>query len=1100
MVKTKKLLAAILALCMMVQLFACVTMASAMTQVWDGTVAEGYTDGIGTADDPYIISSAAELAYMSAQVGAGVGLNAYYKLGADITFNENLLGEDGLLSKTPSVSFTPIGTSSNKFGGSFDGDGHTISGLYSYTNGYGGLFLYARGVDADNLAVIKNLKIVDSYVCSYQNEGSGILAAKAYYITVTDVEVQGYVTQFNNGKPVGLFFSQLEGVVYMENCVARGIASGNDSRDGITFNNKSVGYAGGFAGSLSGRDDKQFVSCANYADVYGISAGGFFGAASTINYRENYVSFTDCANYGNVTQFKYDNWQQNGNGAGGFIGSTSDSGSGSVPRIHFTRCLNKGDVAGNLFAAGFISRNGMIPWVDGATYSYTYTNCFNAGKLSLRITADEYSGDAAHVTDGKVLRTGDYVAYMTNTSGIANNVIITDSYAIPCGAEAAFNNATPDKIAVTGAVAYATEADYKAGAWLGADADRWTVTANGPELTFASSSKPEHTHVYTSEVTTKATCQTKGVLTYTCECGDTYTEAIPVVDHSYGEDNKCVWCGKYNPAIAYAAEVDGVRYDTFAEAYAAAAAGDTIVLLADLEASEIITIDKAITLDGNDKTLTSTAGRAINVDTTGDVTIENLTIVAKDERAINIINQPANVTVNNVTATAKNYAVNIATTAGAATVKINDSDLTGLAVVNVAGEGALVEINDTKLTNVDANSNENYGAITVYHTAENATINVNNCVITVSDDSRKAYIFAEGATVNGIDDVGMIVARIGDAGYETLEEALADVKAGETITLIRTAVIDEDMTIANVNIVAGALADPAIRIVNDATVTFENVTLDAAEYGVTLGASDFSSAGNLIVKSGTYHGNVSVISVTKGDLVIEGGNFSADPYQGNYAYLINCIDSSYKNGTATVTISGGNFANWNPQDNAAEGAGSNFCADGFDGVDNGDGTFGVVVHKHAYTAEVNEPTCTEAGKTIYTCRCGDTYEKEIPATGHTYVNGVCKCGDVEAPAEPVYDEAFKPATANVELESDYTIRFTVKTAVYNKYKNVYLVVEKEMFDGDNAIDPQIIKLTDAATITVNGEERYAYTVEGFAAKEIASEITATLYGEDENGN
>ena len=108
--------------------------------------------------------------------------------------------------------------------------------------------------------------------------------------------------------------------------------------------------------------------------------------------------------------------------------------------------------------------------------------------------------------------------------------------------------------------------------------------------------------------------------------------------------------------------------------------------------------------------------------------------------------------------------------------------------------------------------------------------------------------------------------------------------------------------------------------------------------------------------------------------------------------------------------------------------------------------------------------------------------------------------DEETPAEPIYDETFKPASVNVELESDYTIRFTVKTAVYNKYKNVYLVVEKEMFDGDTAIDPQIIELTDAATITVNGEERYAYTVEGFAAKEIASDITATLCGEDENGN
>ena len=108
--------------------------------------------------------------------------------------------------------------------------------------------------------------------------------------------------------------------------------------------------------------------------------------------------------------------------------------------------------------------------------------------------------------------------------------------------------------------------------------------------------------------------------------------------------------------------------------------------------------------------------------------------------------------------------------------------------------------------------------------------------------------------------------------------------------------------------------------------------------------------------------------------------------------------------------------------------------------------------------------------------------------------------DENAPVGPVYDEAFKPASANVVFESDYTIRFTVKTAVYNKYKNVYLVVEKEMFDGDTAIESQVIELSEASKVTVNGEERYAYIVEGFAAPEIASEVTATLYGEDENGN
>ncbi|MCD8006022.1 MAG: hypothetical protein LUF29_03465 [Oscillospiraceae bacterium] len=42
-----------------------------------------------------------------------------------------------------------------------------------------------------------------------------------------------------------------------------------------------------------------------------------------------------------------------------------------------------------------------------------------------------------------------------------------------------------------------------------------------------------HTHSYTSSVTTEATCTTDGVRTYTCSCGDSYTETIPATGHSY---------------------------------------------------------------------------------------------------------------------------------------------------------------------------------------------------------------------------------------------------------------------------------------------------------------------------------------------------------------------------------------------------------------------------------------------------------------------------------------------------------------------------------------------------------------------------------------
>lgn len=43
-----------------------------------------------------------------------------------------------------------------------------------------------------------------------------------------------------------------------------------------------------------------------------------------------------------------------------------------------------------------------------------------------------------------------------------------------------------------------------------------------------------HTHSYTETITTEATCTTDGLKTFTCECGDTYTETIPALNHNWG--------------------------------------------------------------------------------------------------------------------------------------------------------------------------------------------------------------------------------------------------------------------------------------------------------------------------------------------------------------------------------------------------------------------------------------------------------------------------------------------------------------------------------------------------------------------------------------
>ena len=53
-----------------------------------------------------------------------------------------------------------------------------------------------------------------------------------------------------------------------------------------------------------------------------------------------------------------------------------------------------------------------------------------------------------------------------------------------------------------------------------------------------------HVHNYTQEITKEATCTEDGIITYTCECGDTYTETIPASGHHDFVDGICTVCGK----------------------------------------------------------------------------------------------------------------------------------------------------------------------------------------------------------------------------------------------------------------------------------------------------------------------------------------------------------------------------------------------------------------------------------------------------------------------------------------------------------------------------------------------------------------------------
>ncbi|MBQ9552276.1 MAG: leucine-rich repeat protein [Clostridia bacterium] len=70
--------------------------------------------------------------------------------------------------------------------------------------------------------------------------------------------------------------------------------------------------------------------------------------------------------------------------------------------------------------------------------------------------------------------------------------------------------------------------------YYGGTQQQWraiTIGEDNEDLTNASLHFLGHTHVYTSAVTKEPTCTEEGVTTYTCECGESYTEAIPMLAH-----------------------------------------------------------------------------------------------------------------------------------------------------------------------------------------------------------------------------------------------------------------------------------------------------------------------------------------------------------------------------------------------------------------------------------------------------------------------------------------------------------------------------------------------------------------------------------------
>lgn len=153
------------------------------------------------------------------------------------------------------ISWTPIGTESNPFSGTFDGNGHIVSNMYMNIDGNAALFNYSSN------STFKNVGVVNSYVKSVSGHASSIVGE------ITNGIIENF---FNNSIIIGQKFTA--GLV----SYAAGLNIKNSYNAGnITSNDKQFGA--GIVGYL-GYKTSTIENCYNLGNLsVGIQSGGIVG-------------------------------------------------------------------------------------------------------------------------------------------------------------------------------------------------------------------------------------------------------------------------------------------------------------------------------------------------------------------------------------------------------------------------------------------------------------------------------------------------------------------------------------------------------------------------------------------------------------------------------------------------------------------------------------------------------------------------------------------------------------------------------------------------------------------------------------------------------
>ena len=190
--------------------------------------------------------------------------------------------------------------------------------------------------------------------------------------------------------------------------------------------------------------------------------------------------------------------------------------------------------------------------------------------------------------------------------------------------------------------------------------------------------------------------------------------------------------------------------------------------------------------------------------------------------------------------------------------------------------------------------------------------------------------------------------RIGDVGYDSIKDAVNCADNGDVITLqedVNMGTGDNDNLVVsaeNVTINLGGKVLTANGSNGAVKVEGGVTTLDGeGTVSGTLGSDNYSmavwaSSGTVVINDGIYknetdnsaRGTDLIYASGTGCIEINGGTFEAAKPE----WTLNVKDADYKAGTAKIIVKGGSFKGFDPANNNSEGTGTNFVADGYKSV------------------------------------------------------------------------------------------------------------------------------------------------------------------------